>query len=443
MTEIPLKDPGRTPVVNDDFINELAYLLEMSGRAAPLSRKALCIAIKIEPDDLDFIADTANRDFALQFVSHLDHTGNFPALLELCDAIAPILKEELAYRLGVIRAKLQPSGSSSGQQIATGLKLAVSTPSARDAVRVAVTSLQENCRQIKRMSEYKDTHDLLQRLEDDYRIVYDLLYEEEKLIPTEQLRWRSLAKSRTALQNTVVKLYDHVESTSLRQEDASKWWQELKEISEKLQVASDQRNVQSFADALDTVGEVIRIQPYRINVEMISAVKALSLSDLVDKLNNVHCRVQTDAYQNAAIAQQLETFKNAVANIAEMAKHLIALRDEHDAWQQLDNDLRTEQMLLRYSTSGFKGRWKKNLSKNLRTLCRPEEENWAQALNDQINTLEKTIEEGELSLVVDAFYECWSAVTLRFVQVDHSLKVLCDALKETGGLIETALEGLT
>ena len=125
-----------------------------------------------------------------------------------------------------------------------------------------------------------------------------------------------------------------------------------------------------------------------------------------------------------------------------MSNHLIALRDEHDAWQQLENELRTEQMLLSYGTSGFKGRWQKSLSKKLRTLSRPAAENWAQTLNVQIDKLEKTVEEGNPSIVVDAFYECWSAVTQRFVQVDHSLKVLCDALKDKGGWIETALEGL-
>ena len=104
--DLAIPSPIEPQSITQSDLDELSDLLSRSGRAAPSARRALCIKIGIEPDDLDFITGPANRDFALQLVSHLQNTENFPALLSLCDAITPIIRGPLATKLAMIRAKI-------------------------------------------------------------------------------------------------------------------------------------------------------------------------------------------------------------------------------------------------------------------------------------------------------------------------------------------------
>lgn len=87
-------------------LDKLADLLIRSGRADNASRTALCIQIGINPNDLNFLVQTAARDFALQLVYHLYQTGNFTAMCQLCEQITPMLKGPYETSLETIQAKV-------------------------------------------------------------------------------------------------------------------------------------------------------------------------------------------------------------------------------------------------------------------------------------------------------------------------------------------------
>jgi hypothetical protein len=87
---------------------ELADLLRRSGRARDESaRRALCISIGLDPEDLDILTNTSTQNFAVQLLFHLDRTGNCAALVRLCDIIASPLKGAYADKLAIIRAKVR------------------------------------------------------------------------------------------------------------------------------------------------------------------------------------------------------------------------------------------------------------------------------------------------------------------------------------------------
>jgi hypothetical protein len=49
--------------------------------------------MRIDPDNLHFLTDTAARDFALQFVSYLHETGNTAAIWRLCKVLQAMFEE--------------------------------------------------------------------------------------------------------------------------------------------------------------------------------------------------------------------------------------------------------------------------------------------------------------------------------------------------------------
>ncbi len=93
--------------LEDSERETLADILKRSGRASHSARKALCIEIGVDFDELDF-GQAAPRDFALELVSYLNRTGNTAALLKLCQVLAPKFHGRYANDLVSIQDKLQP-----------------------------------------------------------------------------------------------------------------------------------------------------------------------------------------------------------------------------------------------------------------------------------------------------------------------------------------------
>ena len=150
-------------------------------------------------------------------------------------------------------------------------------------------------------------------------------------------------------------------------------------------------------------------------------------------------RVPQDA--DATWTQRLERFAGDLAGLEALAARLKTLRNAHDAWQQADNDLRSEQALLSLSLDRFRRRWER-LAVELRALCETGDAPWACDLAAAIAKMEAALGPNAAIDPVDAFYDCRSAVIQRFNQVDQDLKTLCDLLKEAGGPLDTMLEGL-
>ena len=96
----------RSEQLNELDLETLADLIKRSGRISRTeARRALCISIKVDPDELAFIENTAPIDFATQLVFLLHQTNNVSALWRLCQKIEPHVPG-FASDLTSIKAKL-------------------------------------------------------------------------------------------------------------------------------------------------------------------------------------------------------------------------------------------------------------------------------------------------------------------------------------------------
>ncbi|MBD2197405.1 MULTISPECIES: CHAT domain-containing protein [Calothrix] len=85
----------------------LTELLIRSGRAEYSARKALCIKIGIEANQLGFLRQSTDADFALELISYLHDTDNKKALCQICKELEVVFKTgKYAANLESIKSKL-------------------------------------------------------------------------------------------------------------------------------------------------------------------------------------------------------------------------------------------------------------------------------------------------------------------------------------------------
>ena len=97
------KEPASKPdqELNDSDIEILTELLLRSGRAEYSGRKALCIRTGIEPNQLGFLRESTDADFALQLISRLRDIDDRQAFCKICNEL------ELVFKKGKYAADLQ------------------------------------------------------------------------------------------------------------------------------------------------------------------------------------------------------------------------------------------------------------------------------------------------------------------------------------------------
>ncbi|BAZ23243.1 hypothetical protein NIES4073_41310 [Kalymmatonema gypsitolerans NIES-4073] len=78
--------------LNDSDREILTELLIRSGRAEYSARKALCIKTGIEPNQLGFLRQSTDADFALELISYLHSVDDKQALCKICKELEIVFK---------------------------------------------------------------------------------------------------------------------------------------------------------------------------------------------------------------------------------------------------------------------------------------------------------------------------------------------------------------
>jgi ribosomal protein S15P/S13E len=308
------------------------------------------------------------------------------------------------------------------------------TPKAHPLLHNTRAMLEHTRRQLRPLIEYKEMHDLLQQMALSYQVVYYTIYdEEEQLLPVELVHWRIVGGSCFPLLADVRKLCAYAAITSFAI-DIADWRLDLLQTHNELENTQSRRDLANFAAALRDVSYVLNTQTSRMNDRLIGCIDTLGLTTLVTLITRVHRELSAGADRE----QQSEA---DVRELTTVADRLIALRNEHDRWQQIDNELRREWPGVEVDLHRFQGRWARSLGRKLYTLS-DNTVAWAQELLALLRRLDATLTQGERPLVLAAFEECRRAVTRRFMEVDFELRALCGVLKEVGSPLDQLLEQL-
>jgi hypothetical protein len=103
----PVTNKPAPEELNDSDREILTELLIRSGRAEYSARKALCIRIGIEANQLEFLRQSTDADFALQLIDYLHSVDNKQALGKICKELEVVFKTgKYAPDLESIKSKL-------------------------------------------------------------------------------------------------------------------------------------------------------------------------------------------------------------------------------------------------------------------------------------------------------------------------------------------------
>jgi len=93
--------------LNDSDRELLTELLIRSGRAEYSARKPLCIKIGIDPNQLEFLRQPTDTNFALELISYLHGVDDKQALCKMCSELDVVFKRsKYSVNLNEIKSKL-------------------------------------------------------------------------------------------------------------------------------------------------------------------------------------------------------------------------------------------------------------------------------------------------------------------------------------------------
>lgn len=114
------------------------------------------------------------------------------------------------------------------------------------------------------------------------------------------------------------------------------------------------------------------------------------------------------------------------------------LCEEHDAWQEIDAEMRRIEAQLGSDPGDLEFSWE-GLRKKIAALCPPARGRWAAVLDEDIQKLDSALAAGLAPQITQAFKLCYSKAGLRFYDVDFELKSLCDELRNVGAELDQLL----
>ena len=314
--------------------------------------------------------------------------------------------------------------------VGNGLKalgvLIVQSTEVREAAIAYRTDFQAASEQINRLGQYKSLHDILHRLQFD---CYNLILQEVDRFPGDERSTDNLKYYQITLEFIVEELRSMARSSKIVRREIG-WIKDLLEA----QIAFDDALKNLDQGRLKTpvwlLNRLLATQPSQINTSLNNAARALRLPAL-----NAGLLMIKQSFENAELdAKTKSAFLEGVDAIDQLNVNLVALVNEHDAWQEIDLELRW----LETSIDNLVISWP-FLYKKIAPLCEGVDVQWAIRLTESMSVLTAALEANNPSHLRLAFRSFRARANIRFYQVDMSLKKLSDELQEVGANLASIL----
>jgi hypothetical protein len=381
---------------------------------------------------------------ALNAVEYLaDRTVPFKAWLENGKEIFTPLPQSQIFEDAIGELTAGPANPASAKTIVAGLEalsdLIESDEFAHEAVLFYRRIFETAVKEFEIVADYKSMHDALHRL---------------------QLGWPDMSamlknvESNSAIQLQVVSssslftgMITDLDTTYQRRfVDASEktWIDNLKREQADLERAT----VDDDMDAIDVIFKDIREQIGNnltwLNNRLKASVTALHLKDLMNSMTDL-CTILEEIASGRA-SQQVEKYSAGVSEMAKLDEEISKLIIQHDAWQRIEDFLRTLGVALGQwtdsegvrSTSTEELRLGQlNLILNVIKmkvvpLLAEQTSMLAKKLNTSAAKLEELIQQKEADKAEDRFYTIRDQVRLFFFDLDSGLKAKCEELRRIG-----------
>ncbi|HKB64677.1 MAG TPA: toll/interleukin-1 receptor domain-containing protein [Pyrinomonadaceae bacterium] len=418
-----------------DFIyqEELPYLLKAAGeqevRVIPVSVRPS--AWKTAPFQANQWANEPDRP-----LYNLDRSDREKALVKISEIIASFLADVPTAPRPVVNggADTVATVTRSAEEGLRALVELMHNAEVRAQVATFEAVFAASSRQIEVLGYYKDLHDLLHTLQFScYNYLMNIV-RSAKREPDDLSIWENVVEYERALEKIINGLRKASDQTSVSL-TALPWIQKLLSDLKQVFQAIDQNNAERIAIAINPIQRILATEPSRINDRLAAAADALQLPMLVAALVGVRKCVDGSGVNSSAVKK----FGDGVDAICGLKANLESLIDSHNRWQEIDIILRRIDGNMANDYGELQYSWP-DLKQLTESLCKDDEEEWAQLLVREIQKLDAALAAADERKIRQSFQSFRTRSNYRFYDVDFSLKDLCDKLRRVGEPLTTVWE---
>lgn len=294
------------------------------------------------------------------------------------------------------------------------------SPAVRDSVVVFTDRLQAARLQVRELINLKTLHDLLHGLQ--YRDLPTLVRELPRF-PDDDASRLSIEQCELQIRDVVQRVDDLINDGFVGAADVP-WRSPLLQAVDQIRLGLDTDDRVPIERAARLSRSVIGTRLSALNNSLYQQARSLRLDDLAMPLRTLYERIAAIEDARTAIARVAD----GIAGLSEIHANLSALVIVHNAWQELDDELRRVESSLRSDTFELELTWP-DLRARVVALSAGEER-WAAEIRTQVDRLDQALTGGRPAELRVAFDRLQNRVGSRFFQIDFSLKQLCDRLRD-------------
>jgi hypothetical protein len=288
-------------------------------------------------------------------------------------------------------------------------------------------------RHIVVLGDYKDLHDALHDL---HFQCYNFALQESRRADAEQINWDGLLQAETVLQRIFAAIQRVTARATLPPVETG-FSSELETAGCELRAAMDAASLPQVKQAVRRIGRVLAIQPSRINLRLSDTARGLPLIDLENSMASIRAQLNSADLP----ADEDRRFADGVSALTALRKGVQELCAEHDAWQEIDAEMRRIETQLGQDLGDLEFAWE-GLKRKLAARCAAAQKPWAVGLTEEMDKLDSALAAGLPPKINQAFRRCYSKAGARFYDVDFELKELCDELRKVGAELDKILDKL-
>lgn len=325
-------------------------------------------------------------------------------------------------------------GSPAPGQVGEGLNALTDLVQRSTEVRQAVigfrTDFQAASEQIALLSDYKDLHDILHRLQFQ---CYNGVMQIAPRFPGDEMAVDTLTDSQLTLENIIAEVQEFGKRASAARQEIA-WLQDLVDTRADLKAAIDAADAKALKKAIWRLNRLLATQPAKINGRLNTAARALRLPSLTQALTGILGNVQSLDFD----ANKKSQFEQGVNGLVGLSQTLTALIESHDAWQAVDVELRRIEALIEHDLTELEMSWP-DLKAKAEALYKDSAEEWAAAIKKEAEGMDEALASQNPAKVKRSFRSYRRRASDRFFRVDVDLKTLCGELRLVGQPLASVL----
>ncbi len=406
----------------------------------------LCFDLRVQDPDVDYdnLPGRAKKDKARELIIFYSHRKRLGVLVAAIIDLRPNISwgeiqldesdEDPTASNVTLPPNLTKPQDKSKTMIAsksfTALIRLMSRPDMREAVIAFQKDFEAASVQIALMNDYKLAHDLFQELENRYYLIYN----DQRRLPDDDLAWDSIAINEPELQGKIRDLLNVARHAAFETADA-RWTEQLTGIGKNIRAAVEEYDYEKLKSSANRLYRILNRYPSRINAQLVTAAGSLRLDSLAEAMNTINNNL---AEIEITLDNVTEEIKNGAEALSSLDSQLHALVKEHNAWQEVDDEIRRVKASLTRSIEELENSWF-DLEPMTRDLVNGRQAEWAVSLAQVTDKLDEALAEKGFVTVRRTFLRYQSQVGRRFRQVDLDLLTLCQELQRIGESLDLVL----